>query len=75
MNVTFFFPLNATVLKDNVKRKATFLFCKEQKSNFILFYFLEETHSLETDRLTLIFGSNNGGTLYSSVMGHLIELE
>lgn len=41
-----FFSLNTRGLKNNVKRKATFLFCKEQKSNII---FLQETHSVEAD--------------------------
>ena len=41
-----FIFLNTRGLKNNVKRKATFLFCKEQKCNFI---FLQETHSVEAD--------------------------
>ncbi len=41
-----FFSLNTRGLKNNVKRKATFLFCKEQKSHII---FLQETHSTEAD--------------------------
>ncbi len=40
------FSLNTRGLKNNVKRKATFIFCKEQKSNII---FLQETHSVEAD--------------------------
>ncbi len=34
--------LNVRGLKNNVKRKATFLYCKEQKVNF---FFVQETHS------------------------------
>jgi len=36
-----FFSLNASGLKNNVKRKATFIFCKEQKVYF--FEFILET--------------------------------
>ena len=43
-----FFSLNTRGLKNNVKRKATFLFCKEQKSNIIFF---QETHSVEADTI------------------------
>lgn len=41
-----FISLNARGLKNNVKRKAIFLFCKEQKANCV---FLQETHSAEAD--------------------------
>lgn len=41
-----FISLNKRGLKSNVKRKATFLFCKEQKCTFI---FLQETHSVAAD--------------------------
>lgn len=41
-----FLSLNSRGLKNSVKRKATFLFCKEQKTHLI---FLQETHSAETD--------------------------
>jgi len=40
--------LNTRGLKNNVKRKATFLYCKEQKANC---FFLQETHSSEEDAL------------------------
>jgi len=41
-----FGSLNVRGLKDIVKRKAVFLFCKGQKANCI---FLQETHSLDSD--------------------------
>jgi len=41
-----FCSLNARGLKDNVKRKGIFLFCKGQKSHFV---FLQETHSTVED--------------------------
>lgn len=41
-----FISLNTRGLKDNIKRKAIFLFCKEQKANCV---FLQETHSVEAD--------------------------
>lgn len=41
-----FISLNARELKNIVKRKAIFLFCKEQKANCT---FLQETHSTEED--------------------------
>lgn len=41
-NKLSFNSLNARGLKDNVKRKATFLFCKNQKAHMT---FLQETHS------------------------------
>uniref|UniRef100_A0A1A8UUH3 exodeoxyribonuclease III n=1 Tax=Nothobranchius furzeri TaxID=105023 RepID=A0A1A8UUH3_NOTFU len=41
-----FISLNTRGLRNNVKRKAIFLFCKEQKSNCV---FLQETHSVEED--------------------------
>uniref|UniRef100_A0A3P9JF49 Reverse transcriptase domain-containing protein n=1 Tax=Oryzias latipes TaxID=8090 RepID=A0A3P9JF49_ORYLA len=41
-----FISLNTRGLKNNVKRKAIFLFCKEQKAKCV---FLQETHSVEED--------------------------
>lgn len=41
-----FISLNTRGLKDKVKRKAIFLFCKEQRANCV---FLQETHSAEAD--------------------------
>ena len=41
-----FISLNARGLKNIVKRKAFFLFCKEQRDNCV---FLQETHSTEED--------------------------
>ncbi len=41
-----FLSLNVRGLRNNVKRKAIFLFCEEQKANCI---FLQETHSVEAD--------------------------
>lgn len=41
-----FISLNTRGLKDNVKRKAIFLYCKGQKANCV---FLEETHSCASD--------------------------
>ena len=41
-----FISLNTRGMKDNVKRKAIFLFCKEQRANCV---FLQETHSAEAD--------------------------
>lgn len=41
-----FISLNVRGLKNIVKRKAIFLFCKEQKANCV---FLQETHSVEAD--------------------------
>lgn len=41
-----FCSLNARGLKDKVKRKGIFLFCKGQKSHFV---FLQETHSTDED--------------------------
>lgn len=41
-----FSSFNVRGLKDSIKRKAVFLFCKSQKSNCI---FLQETHSESTD--------------------------
>ncbi|XP_040908382.1 uncharacterized protein LOC121191268 [Toxotes jaculatrix] len=41
-----FFSVNTRGLKDSVKRKAIFLFCKGQQANCV---FLQETHSDETD--------------------------
>ncbi len=38
--------MNARGLKDKVKRKYIFLFCKGQKTHFV---FLQETHSTEED--------------------------
>jgi len=42
-----FCSLNARGLKDNVKRKGIFLFCKGQKKSH--FVFLQETHSTVED--------------------------
>lgn len=42
-----FISLNSRGLKDITKRKALFLFCKEQKAHVI---FLQETHSSEEDK-------------------------
>ncbi len=41
-----FISLNTRGLKDNVKRKAIFLYCKGQKAHYV---FLQETHSCTTD--------------------------
>ena len=41
-----FISLNTRGLKDNVKRKALFLFCKDQKAHCV---FLQETHSCASD--------------------------
>lgn len=41
-----FFSFNTRGLKDSVKRKAVFLFCKGQQANC---FFLQETHSDESD--------------------------
>lgn len=41
-----FFSLNIRGLKNNVKRKAIFIFCKEQKANCV---FLQWTHLMEAD--------------------------
>ncbi len=41
-----FLSLNARGLKNSVKRKAIFLFCKEQKASCV---FLQETHSVLND--------------------------
>lgn len=41
-----FSSLNVRGLKNNIKRKAIFLFCKEIKANLIL---LQETHSNKDD--------------------------
>uniref|UniRef100_A0A3Q2QH20 exodeoxyribonuclease III n=1 Tax=Fundulus heteroclitus TaxID=8078 RepID=A0A3Q2QH20_FUNHE len=41
-----FVSINVRGLKNIVKRKAFFLFCKEQQANF---FFLQETHSETTD--------------------------
>lgn len=41
-----FSSLNVRGLKNNIKRKAIFLFCKEVKANFVL---LQETHSNKDD--------------------------
>lgn len=38
--------LNARGLRDNIKRKSIFMFCKSTKASCIL---LQETHSIETD--------------------------
>lgn len=40
-----FVSINVRGLKNIVKRKAIFLFCKEQQANCFLFFFLQETHS------------------------------
>lgn len=50
-----FLSLNARGLKDNVKRKAIFLFCKGLKATCIM---LQETHSCEEDT---IFWKNQWG--------------
>ncbi len=50
-----FLSLNARGLKDNVKRKATFLFCKGLKAHCI---FLQETHSCEEDMFRVHFVSS-----------------
>lgn len=50
-----FISLNTRGLKDNVKRKATFLFCKGLKAHAI---FLQETHSCKEDE---IFWKNQWG--------------
>lgn len=41
-----FISLNVRGLKNSIKRKAIFLFCKDQKSQCV---FLQETHSVRTD--------------------------
>lgn len=46
LSMLSFISLNARGLKNNVKRKAIFLFCKEQKANCV---FLQETHPAEAD--------------------------
>lgn len=47
MNICFSgISLNARGLRDNIKRKSIFLFCKGEKANFIL---LQETHSKPED--------------------------
>lgn len=38
--------INVRGIRDNLKRKAIFLFCKRQKADF---YFLQETHALKSD--------------------------
>lgn len=48
LNLVFesYCPLNVRALKEKVKCKGIFLFCKGQKSHFV---FLQETHSTEKD--------------------------
>lgn len=62
--------LNTRGLKNNVKREASFLSCKEQKANCV---FLQETHSAEAD--SKLWKLQLGGeTLFSLVMEHRIQL-
>lgn len=56
-----FISLNTRGLRDNVKRKAIFLFCKEQKVNCI---FLQETHSVKED--STFWKGQWGDTLFFS---------
>lgn len=58
--------LNVRGLKNNIKRKAIFLFCKEVRANFIL---LQETHSSKEDEK---FWKQQWGdnTLYSHGTSH-----
>lgn len=53
---------NARGLRDSVKRKAVFLFCKNKKSHIVL---LQETHSIKTDEK---FWSNQWGD--KIIFGH-----
>ena len=63
LNVTFSFgSLNVRGLRDIIKRKAIFLFCKGSKSQSL---FLQETHSSEADET---FCETNGGTRFSLAM-------
>ena len=41
-----FLYVNVRGLRENIKRKAIFFFCKEHQANIIV---LEETHSVEAD--------------------------
>ena len=81
-----FCPLNARGLKDKVKRKGIFLFCKGQKSHFV---FLQETRSTEEDaafgrrsgeRQTIVFshGSNRsagGAICLHNCPGKIVTLQ
>ncbi len=53
--------LNARGLRENVKRKALFLFAKQQKSDF---YFFQESHSVVND--TLFWKSQWGNEIWFS---------
>ncbi len=61
--------LDVRGLKNNVKRKATFLYCKEEKVNF---FCCCKKHILNVR--THVFGNFSGGTLPTLAMGHLIQL-
>lgn len=57
LNVNICFgSLNVRGLRESVKRKALFLYCKGKKSNCI---FLQETHSADSD---VSFWSNQWGS-------------
>lgn len=53
--------LNVRGLRDMVKRKALFLFCKRSEADFI---FLQETHSVEED--TKFWKTQWGNTVHYS---------
>ncbi len=61
--------LDVRGLKNNVKRKATFLYCKEQNMNS---FFFCKKHILNVR--THVFGNFSEGTLPTLAMGHLIQL-
>ena len=65
-----FSSLNVRGLKNNIKRKAIFLFCKEVKANLIL---LQVTHSNVS--MMKNSGSNNGETIFCILMELLILQE
>lgn len=58
-----FISLNSRGLRNNVKRKATFLFCKEQKAN--LFVVFKKPSQW---KLTQSFGNSNGTPHSAGVM-------
>lgn len=62
--------LNVRGLKNNIKPKAIFLYCKEQKVNCFFFF----CKKLILNVRTHVFGNFSGGTLPISAMVHLIQL-
>lgn len=65
------FSLNARGLRNNIKRKALFLFAKQLKTDFVFF---QESHSQKT----VIFGNYNGAMTFgcptdqSILQGYLV---